>query len=101
MLTYATVAVIALLLSLMLTPLVRFGVRCLGAVDAPDRRRKMHRRAVPTLGGLAVVGGFAGALLTLRFLLDSPTAAGAEGDDMKIKTNVRAGLLAAPDDGGR
>jgi UDP-GlcNAc:undecaprenyl-phosphate GlcNAc-1-phosphate transferase len=75
MLTYITVSALALLLSLALTPIVRFAAIRFDAVDPPDRRRKLHRRAIPTLGGLAVVGAFAGALWTLPYLPDSPAAA--------------------------
>lgn len=45
-----------------LTPIVRALADALGAVDAPGERR-MHARAIPRMGGLAIVGGFAAAFL--------------------------------------
>jgi UDP-GlcNAc:undecaprenyl-phosphate GlcNAc-1-phosphate transferase len=42
---------------LALTPLVGEMARVLGAVDRPSERRKIHRRPVPVLGGLALFIG--------------------------------------------
>ncbi|HEX6985295.1 MAG TPA: MraY family glycosyltransferase, partial [Planctomycetaceae bacterium] len=47
-------ALIALAASAVLTPLVMLVVTRLGIVDQPDGRRKLHGRAVPLAGGLAV-----------------------------------------------
>jgi UDP-N-acetylmuramyl pentapeptide phosphotransferase/UDP-N-acetylglucosamine-1-phosphate transferase len=47
---------------LLLTPLVRMAVLRLGALDRPGER-SVHRHPVPTLGGLAIAGAFAAAVL--------------------------------------
>lgn len=48
-------AAIALVLALLLTPVVRDTSLALGWVDHPDRQRKLHRRAVPRTGGVAIL----------------------------------------------
>lgn len=55
----------ALLATLGLTPLARWLARRVGIVDRPDGQRKLQTRAVPLLGGVAVYGGFAVAVVTL------------------------------------
>jgi UDP-GlcNAc:undecaprenyl-phosphate GlcNAc-1-phosphate transferase len=66
-------------LCLVLTPLVRGLAARYGLVDRPDGQRKLHARAVPTAGGLAILlsgaGALAAALLTFpsfRDRLDVP-----------------------------
>src|SRR4051812_34634565 len=56
---------VTLAVSLVLTPLVRrFAVRK-GLLDVPGEERRVHKVAVPRLGGLAIYGAFAvGVLLT-------------------------------------
>jgi UDP-GlcNAc:undecaprenyl-phosphate/decaprenyl-phosphate GlcNAc-1-phosphate transferase len=49
------------------TPLVRRAVVALGAIDHPSDR-KVHPRATPTMGGIAMYGGFLAALAVSRFL---------------------------------
>ncbi len=51
-------AAIALLVVVVLTPAVGGMARLLGAVDAPDERR-LNRRPIPRLGGLAIFLGIA------------------------------------------
>ena len=54
----------SMLAAVMLTPFARrFAVR-FGAMDAPDERR-VHERATPRLGGIAIVGAFFLSLLAL------------------------------------
>lgn len=48
------IPVLAFLASLVLTPLVRRAAESLGIVDKPDAHRKIHDRAVPLCGGVAV-----------------------------------------------
>ena len=48
------VGIAAFLLSLLLTPLVRNLFRRWGLVDHPDSARKLHKRPVPSGGGVAV-----------------------------------------------
>lgn len=47
-------ALIALVISAALTPVVMLIMTRVGLVDHPDGHRKLHRRAVPVAGGLAV-----------------------------------------------
>lgn len=61
LLCLATVCVAACLLSLILTPPVRWWMCRIGVVDKPDPRR-VNRVPVPRGGGLAVVAAFFGAL---------------------------------------
>jgi UDP-GlcNAc:undecaprenyl-phosphate GlcNAc-1-phosphate transferase len=68
--------VVAGLLSLWLTPIIREYVRRRGIVDRPDPRR-VHRRPLPRGGGVAVVGAFAivgGAIVLFGRDLPSLTA---------------------------
>lgn len=55
-------AVLACLITLAVTPLVRSGARALGIVDRPDGHRKLHRCATPLGGGVAVLVGLALAI---------------------------------------
>jgi UDP-GlcNAc:undecaprenyl-phosphate GlcNAc-1-phosphate transferase len=55
MLTFLCVVGVAFILSCILTPLARSLATNLGLVDHPDSRRKMHERAVPLAGGVAVL----------------------------------------------
>lgn len=60
---------IAFLAALLLTPWVRdFSMRR-GLVDAPDSMRKIHRRPIPRLGGVAVVAAYS---IALAFILVAP-----------------------------
>src|SRR5438067_7207913 len=49
-------AVVALVIAVLLTPAVGGMARLLGAVDRPDARR-LNRRPIPRLGGLAIFLG--------------------------------------------
>ncbi|HSK16018.1 MAG TPA: MraY family glycosyltransferase [Gaiellaceae bacterium] len=58
---------VALAVVLVLTPAVGRVARVLGVVDEPDERRRIHLRAVPRLGGLAIfLGIFVPALAFLE-----------------------------------
>jgi UDP-GlcNAc:undecaprenyl-phosphate GlcNAc-1-phosphate transferase len=58
---YAVVFAVALVTTLALTPLVRKAAIRIGAI-VPPSQRGVHRRAMPTLGGAAMFGGFLLAL---------------------------------------
>ena len=58
---YLIVLAVALLTTLVTTPLVRLLALRIGAVVAPDERR-VHDRPTPTLGGLAMFLGFLAAM---------------------------------------
>ncbi|HEX2041758.1 MAG TPA: MraY family glycosyltransferase [Acidimicrobiales bacterium] len=67
MLSYAAVFAVAALLTYVVTPAVwRLAVR-IGAVVAPDERR-VHTRPTPTLGGLAMLAAFLGAMAVAAVL---------------------------------
>ena len=57
MLTLLKVFLVALIGSLLLTPMVRRLALRLGMMDVPDKHRKLHSGPVPLGGGIAVVGG--------------------------------------------
>lgn len=64
MLLYFFTFVIALLLSLYLTPVMRRAALQFGIVDRPDGRLKKHKKPMPYLGGIAIYLSF---LLALAF----------------------------------
>ena len=56
--------VVSFLIALILTPVVRNLAVKVGAVDVPKDNRRMHKRPIPLMGGLAIFLGFLlGALL--------------------------------------
>jgi UDP-GlcNAc:undecaprenyl-phosphate GlcNAc-1-phosphate transferase len=66
MTTIIAIFLAALVLALLITPAVaRLGVR-LGVVDNPGAR-KVHRKPIPRIGGLAIYLAFWGAFLPLAF----------------------------------
>ena len=69
MLTYAKIFFVALLCSLVLTPLVQRLALRWNIVDHPDDHRKLHRGVIPLAGGLAVFGGIVAALIITYFWL--------------------------------
>jgi UDP-GlcNAc:undecaprenyl-phosphate GlcNAc-1-phosphate transferase len=60
------VAGIAFGVALILTPVVARLAVSMGWMDRPDGRRKLHRRPVPAVGGVAVVMGFCVAAAFLQ-----------------------------------
>jgi UDP-GlcNAc:undecaprenyl-phosphate GlcNAc-1-phosphate transferase len=64
MLLYCFTFVVALILSLYLTPVMRRAALQYGIVDRPDGRLKRHKRPMPYLGGIAIYLSF---LLALAF----------------------------------
>lgn len=60
MLPYLVVGLAALLITFVVTPLVRWAVIRLGVIDRPSDR-KVHANPTPTLGGLALIIGILGA----------------------------------------
>lgn len=67
----AAAALSSLFLTLALTALVRLVARRIGMVDHPDGRRKLHNRATPQGGGVAVFLATAGVLAVL-FVVPNP-----------------------------
>jgi UDP-GlcNAc:undecaprenyl-phosphate GlcNAc-1-phosphate transferase len=77
---------VAMVLTAMLTPLVRRLALAAGAVDDPGARR-VHTSQVPRMGGMAIVIGFFAPLVAL-YALRTPA-----GRALFTTTTVMAGLL--------
>src|SRR2546423_13869392 len=56
--TPLTAFVLALVVAALLTPNLRRFAEAKGLLDQPNDSRRVHRRAVPRIGGLAVVAAF-------------------------------------------
>ncbi len=54
---------VSMLLSFLLTPMVKRLAYRIGAVDVPKDKRRMHNHPIPRLGGLAIFVGFVIAVL--------------------------------------
>ena len=54
---------IALLVSFLMTPLVKTFAHRVGAVDVPRDSRRMHDHPIPRMGGIAIFLGFVISLL--------------------------------------
>ncbi len=67
MIGHALVVLIAFLLAVFLTPVSMAAARRLGLVDRPGGRRR-HQGVIPRIGGLALFGGFIGAVLLSQML---------------------------------
>src|SRR5438874_419385 len=63
--TAVTAFVLALVIAALLTPNLRRFAEAHGLLDEPKDSRRIHRRAVPRIGGLAVVAAFYAPLLGL------------------------------------
>lgn len=57
--------IMAFLTALTVTPPVRVLARRLGAVDDPNKARKVHERVIPRMGGLAIAAAFFLPLIVL------------------------------------
>lgn len=51
------------IVSYVLTPLVKRFAHAIGAIDVPKDNRRMHKKPIPRLGGLAIFIGFLAAML--------------------------------------
>lgn len=65
MLTYVAAFVVAMIVAGLLTPVVTAVAHRFGLLDVPNEGRKMHTRAVPRLGGIAVVTAFFAPIIGL------------------------------------
>ena len=69
---YGCVAVLcAALLAFTMTPIVRVLAFKIGAIDVPKDERRMHKKPIPRIGGLAIF--FAFVITTLAFCEVNPT----------------------------
>ena len=73
--TYLAVFVAATMATVMLTPLVRRACERLGWLDQPGEPRRVHRRAVPRLGGVSVLAGVVASVASLGFVDTLPARA--------------------------
>jgi UDP-GlcNAc:undecaprenyl-phosphate GlcNAc-1-phosphate transferase len=55
--------VVAFIVTFAATPLVRSFAKKIGAMDIPDKRRRVHDHPIPRLGGLAIFLGFIMSIL--------------------------------------
>ncbi len=62
------ISAVSFLLTLGLTPLVRDTFLRLGMLDRPDGSRKLHRNAVPRVGGISITFGYLAAYGVLLML---------------------------------
>ncbi|MBS1787354.1 MAG: undecaprenyl/decaprenyl-phosphate alpha-N-acetylglucosaminyl 1-phosphate transferase [Acidobacteria bacterium] len=71
--TYILIFILSLCLSLLLTPVVRRLCERYGWLDVPRDQRRVHRKATPRLGGVAVVTSMLTALMALLWVNNSVT----------------------------
>ena len=64
--------IVALIIAFAATPIVKRLAFKIGAIDVPKDKRRMHKKAMPLLGGLAIFYGFlVGVLCFAEFRLPS------------------------------
>lgn len=66
--SYISLFLIALISTLLFTPLAGRLATALGAVDIPDDKRRIHKKPTPRMGGLAIYAAFLLTLLCVPFL---------------------------------
>jgi len=70
---YLLAFLVPLVVSLVLTPLLRRLALCFGWMDAPATEIKTHKQATPLLGGVAIFLAFSAGLVFMRFYTSFPT----------------------------
>lgn len=63
LLTVGTALLLAMIISFLMCPLVKSFAYKIGAIDVPKDNRRMHKKPVPRLGGLAIFLGFIVSML--------------------------------------
>ena len=64
LLAYVMLALlVALVVSFLMTPVVKTFAYKVGAIDVPKDNRRMHKTPIPRLGGLAIFIGFMVSIL--------------------------------------
>jgi UDP-GlcNAc:undecaprenyl-phosphate/decaprenyl-phosphate GlcNAc-1-phosphate transferase len=71
--TLLLLTVLSLVLSLLFTPTVRTLAIRMNYVDLPDNNRKVHKRPIPRVGGIAVGAAYFGSLLMVLAFLSYPS----------------------------
>lgn len=61
LITILILTALSLFLSILFTPLVRSLALRLNLVDQPDNKRKVHRKPIPRIGGIALAGAYFGS----------------------------------------
>ena len=67
---YVPIFLVAFFITLLAVPCCRLLALNYGVVDQPDGHRKVHKKPIPYLGGMAILLGFLGATL-YSYLIDS------------------------------
>ena len=91
---YAWAFVVALVVALVVTPLVILLANKTGAMDAPDAR-KVHKKPIPRIGGLAIYAGFMAAIIFVeaRFGFDAESIKETVGLTLSGTLIVAVGLI--------
>jgi UDP-GlcNAc:undecaprenyl-phosphate GlcNAc-1-phosphate transferase len=87
--------VLAFAISFGVSPLAILISRKTGAIDVPSDNRRMHKRPVPRLGGLAIFASFFVCALILQSLISSGVIAGPDSEEMigKLRAILISGSL--------
>ncbi|MBQ3441997.1 MAG: undecaprenyl/decaprenyl-phosphate alpha-N-acetylglucosaminyl 1-phosphate transferase [Selenomonadaceae bacterium] len=91
---YAWTFAVALVVALLVTPLVILLANKTGAMDAPDAR-KVHKKPIPRIGGLAIYAGFMAAIIFVaaRFGFDAESIKETVGLTLSGSLIVAVGLV--------
>lgn len=92
MISALTAFVMAVVVVILVTPLVRRFALDVGAVDEPGEQRRVHARVIPRLGGIAIVLGFFVPLLVL-FGIETEVARQFFADPLRVVGLVAGGLV--------
>ncbi|MFL5353818.1 MraY family glycosyltransferase [Archangium sp.] len=87
MITYLVAFLVALMVAVVFTLVVRNRALAWGLLDQANSSRKVHARPIPRLGGIGIVGGFFAPLCAL-FVVDS-----AVGNQFRAQTALVWGLF--------
>lgn len=88
MLGFGAVFILAFLMSFLFTPLAKKTAYVVGAVDIPKDKRKIHKKPMPRLGGLAI---YVGVIVSLLFYVQLDR--GLIGIILGSSVIVAAGIL--------
>ncbi len=72
LLRYIPILVVAFIVAVIATPLMRFIARKTGIVDHPDEARKLHKKPIAYLGGVAVFFAIIAGIITSYFWIPQP-----------------------------
>ncbi len=91
---YAWAFVVAMIVALLATPLVILLARKTGALDAPNAR-KVHKKPIPRIGGLAIYAGFMAAIIfvAIKFGFDAESIKETVGLTLSGSLIVAVGLI--------